>query len=82
MWGQAWGPAHGLQAYSPLCKAEKLDDPRLVAMASRLGITTARLLLRWSVQKGFIPLPKSVNPERQVWRRRGWGPGGCGYVPC
>jgi hypothetical protein len=24
---------------------------------------------RWSIQKGFIPLPKSVNPERQVGRK-------------
>jgi diketogulonate reductase-like aldo/keto reductase len=23
------------------------------------------VLLRWSLQKGFVPLPKSVNPERQ-----------------
>lgn len=25
-----------------------------------------QVLLRWSVQKGFVPLPKSVSPERQA----------------
>jgi diketogulonate reductase-like aldo/keto reductase len=23
-------------------------------------------MIRWSIQKGFIPLPKSVNPGRQA----------------
>ena len=26
--------------------------------------TTAQVLLRWSLQKGFIPLPKSVTKSR------------------
>lgn len=55
-----------LQAYSPLAKATKLGDPRVVALAAKRGITPAQLLIRWSLQKGFIPLPKSVNPERQA----------------
>lgn len=55
-----------LQAYSPLAKASKLGDPRVVALAAKRGITPAQLLIRWSLQKGFIPLPKSVNPERQA----------------
>ena len=25
-----------------------------------------QVLIRWSVQKGFVPLPKSVKPERQA----------------
>jgi diketogulonate reductase-like aldo/keto reductase len=24
-----------------------------------------QILIRWSLQKGYVPLPKSVNPERQ-----------------
>jgi diketogulonate reductase-like aldo/keto reductase len=26
--------------------------------------TTAQVLLRWSLQKGFVPLPKSVTKSR------------------
>ena len=25
-----------------------------------------QVLIRWSLQKGFVPLPKSVNPARQA----------------
>lgn len=53
-----------LQAYSPLTKAEKLKDPKLVAVAEKYGKTTAQVLIRWSLQRGFVVLPKSVTPSR------------------
>jgi methylglyoxal/glyoxal reductase len=58
--------AHGIavQAYSPLTKGQKLRDPKLVAVAGRYGRTTAQILIRWCLQKGFIVLPKSNRPER------------------
>lgn len=28
--------------------------------------STLQVLLRWSLQKGFVPLPKSVTPTRQA----------------
>eukprot|EP00775_Hariotina_reticulata_P011971 gene11971-12114_t len=55
-----------VEAYSPLAKASKLSDPKLTALAQTLGKTPAQVLLRWSVQKGYVPLPKSVSPERQA----------------
>ena len=55
-----------VQAYSPLAKASKLSDPVLVEIATRLGHTPAQVLIAWSLQKGFVTLPKSVNPERQI----------------
>ena len=33
-------------------------------MAERLGITTAQLALRFCLETGTLPLPKSVTPER------------------
>lgn len=53
------------QAYSPLAKAQKLGDPVVRQVAERLGVTPAQVLLRWSLQKGFVPLPKSNSPDRQ-----------------
>lgn len=58
--------AHGIavEAYSPLTKGQKLNDPKLVAIARRYDRTTAQLLIRWCLQKEFIVLPKSNRPER------------------
>lgn len=53
-----------VEAYSPLTKGRKLTDPPLVAIAVRHGKTTAQVLIRWALQKGFIVLPKSSRPQR------------------
>ncbi|CAI5994315.1 unnamed protein product [Closterium sp. NIES-65] len=55
---------HGmaLQAYSPLTKGTRLRDPTLVEMAARYQKSTAQLMVRWCLQKGFTVLPRSVNP--------------------
>ncbi|KAL3155330.1 hypothetical protein ABBQ38_010892 [Trebouxia sp. C0009 RCD-2024] len=55
-----------LEAYSPLCKATKLRHPVITKVASRHKVTSAQVLVRWSLQKGFIPLPKSVKADRQA----------------
>ena len=53
-----------VQAYSPLVKAQKLKDRTVTRVAQDLGRTPAQVLIRWSLQKGFIPLPKSANKDR------------------
>lgn len=53
-----------VEAYSPLTKAQKLNDPRLMAIAGRYGKTSAQVLIRWVLQKGYVVLPKSSNPQR------------------
>jgi len=53
-----------VEAYSPLTKGRKLTDPPLVAVADAHGKTTAQVLIRWALQKGFVVLPKSTRPER------------------
>ncbi|KAK1765819.1 NADP-dependent oxidoreductase domain-containing protein [Phialemonium atrogriseum] len=57
---------HGIvvQAYSPLARAGKMEDPTLVAVAEKYGKTPAQILIRYSLQKGWVPLPKSERPER------------------
>jgi len=52
-----------VQAYSPLRRG-KLDDPTLIRIAERINRTPAQIMIRWSLQKGFVPLPKSENTER------------------
>ena len=58
--------AHAIvvEAYSPLTRGARLGDARLGAIARAVGRTPAQVLLRWSVQKGNVVLPKSVHRER------------------
>lgn len=48
-----------IQAYSPLTRAERLDDPRLGEIAAEVQQTPAQVLLRWHLQLGLVPLPKA-----------------------
>lgn len=62
----AWCEKRGivLEAYSPIVRGTKHDDKILTALMKKHGKTAAQILLRWSLQKGFVPLPKSVTPSR------------------
>ena len=53
-----------IEAYCPLVRQEKADDPDLVGIAKKCGKNTNQVLVRYALQKGWIPLPKSENPER------------------
>jgi len=53
-----------VEAYSPLTKGRRLDDSTVTAIAADLGRTSAQVLIRWSLQKGFIVLPRSSNGDR------------------
>lgn len=53
-----------IEAYSPLTSGARLDDPLLKPLAEKHKKTPPQILLRWSLQKGFVPLPKSVTLSR------------------
>ena len=56
-----------VQAYSPLVvggHGDKEFPPVLSLIAERHRKSVAQVVLRWNVQQGIIPLPKSGNPER------------------
>lgn len=55
-----------LQAYSPLATGRKLDDPTVGTLADKYGKSPAQVLIRYALQKGWVPLPKSVHRERIV----------------
>lgn len=52
-----------IQGYSPLTRAERLDDPRLTAIAERYDRAPAQILLRWALHKLTVPLPKANDPD-------------------
>lgn len=54
------------ESWSPLGKRQAPYDAEPVAAAAQAhGVTPAQAILRWQVQLGSIPLPKSATPERQ-----------------
>lgn len=53
-----------LQAYSPLGTGKLFEVKELVDIANRTDRTVAQVALRWSLQRGYNPLPKSITPAR------------------
>lgn len=47
-----------------LVRGERLEEPVLRDLAAKYNKTAAQILIRWSLQKGYVPLPKSVTPSR------------------
>lgn len=62
----AYNNAHNIlsEAYSPLGTGNLIGLPELEKIAAKYQKSVPQLLLRWSLQKGFLPLPKSVTPSR------------------
>ncbi|CAN9117634.1 unnamed protein product [Alternaria alternata] len=52
------------EAYCPLVRATRNEDPLLEPLAEKYKKTPSQVLLRWSLQMGFVPLPKSVTKSR------------------
>ncbi|KAI7286126.1 Aldo/keto reductase [Hortaea werneckii] len=53
-----------IEAYAPLARALRMTHPTILSLSKKYACTPAQLLVRWSCQKGFVPLPKSVKRER------------------
>ncbi|WP_299443977.1 aldo/keto reductase [uncultured Phycicoccus sp.] len=55
------------QAWSPLGKRQApFDEAPVTAAAEAHGVTPGQVILRWHVQLGSMPLPKSSSPQRQA----------------
>ncbi len=52
------------EAHSPLVHGEKLDNEVISSIAKKHAKSGAQVLLRWSLQHGCIPIPKSTHKER------------------
>lgn len=53
-----------VEAYSPLAHGYDMDNEVLAVIAKKHNKTTAQIMLRWCVEAGTIPLPKSVHKDR------------------
>ena len=63
-----WCREHGIavEGWSPLGMGRLLEDPVLAGIAEKHGKTPAQVCIRWCLQTGVVPLPKSQTPERIV----------------
>jgi 2,5-diketo-D-gluconate reductase A len=54
------------ESWSPLGKRQApFGEPVVASAASAHGVTPGQVILRWQVQLGALPIPKSATPERQ-----------------
>lgn len=53
-----------IEAYSPLGTGRIFDVPEMQTLAKKYNRSIAQICIRWSLQRGYLPLPKSVTPAR------------------
>ncbi len=54
-----------VEAWSPLMSGHMMH-PLLIEMAEKYHKSVPQILLRWSIQHGFLPLPKTTSRERML----------------
>lgn len=61
----AFNQAHGIltEAYSPVAHGAMLGNAQMRTLADKYGVSVAQLAIKFCLQKGLLPLPKSSNPE-------------------
>lgn len=65
---RAFHAAHGIrtESWSPLARrTELLQEKVLLELAEIHAVTPTQVVLRWHVQLGSTPIPKSADPDRQ-----------------
>ena len=64
----AFCQANGIlvEGWSPVGRMRLKDDPLLVELAAKYGVTVPQLCLRFAVETGVFPLPKSSSPARMA----------------
>ncbi|CAG8962218.1 hypothetical protein HYFRA_00005271 [Hymenoscyphus fraxineus] len=55
-----------VEAYAPLARAMRARHPQILELAGKYSCTWAQLMIKWSLQHGYVTLPKSVKQERIV----------------
>jgi 2,5-diketo-D-gluconate reductase A len=55
------------EAWSPMGKRRApLDEPAVTSAAATHDVSPGQVILRWHVQLGSLPIPKSADPRRQA----------------
>jgi len=61
----AYSQQHGMlvEAYSPMAHGELFKNTIVAEMAERYGVSLPQLSIRYTLQLGLLPLPKTANPD-------------------
>lgn len=51
-----------VEAYSPVGHGKILENAEISAMAARYGVSVPQLSIRYCLQLGLLPIPKTANP--------------------
>jgi len=56
---------HGMlvEAYSPMAHGELFKNHRVADMADKYGVSLPQLSIRYTLELGLLPLPKTANPD-------------------
>lgn len=52
-----------IEAYCPIARAERAGHPVLQQLAAKYQKSPVQIMLRWHVELGIIPIPRSENPD-------------------
>ena len=55
-----------VEAYSPIAHGEMMKNEQVVAMAKKYNVTVAQLGIRYCLELGALPLPKTANPSHMA----------------
>lgn len=52
-----------IQGYSPLTRNTRLDEEKLIDLATKYKKTPAQIMIRWAMQHRVVPIPKASTRE-------------------
>ena len=52
-----------MEAYSPVGHGELLKNKDIAGIAGKYGVSVPQLCIRYDLQLGLLPLPKTTNPN-------------------
>ncbi|MDM8101693.1 MULTISPECIES: aldo/keto reductase [Oceanobacillus] len=52
-----------VEAYSPIAHGELFKNEEVAAIAEKYDVSIPQLSIRYTLQLGLLPLPKTANPE-------------------
>lgn len=55
-----------VEAYSPNATGKLMDKPDIIAMAEKYGVSVPQLSIRYDIQLGLLPLPKSTHKDHMI----------------
>lgn len=55
-----------IEAYSPIATGRLLREQKIIAVAEKYGVSVPRLCVKYLLQRGLLPLPKTTHKEYMI----------------